>query len=241
MTAETLREDWQAARDGARSHRETDRGRTWTNGRPWLTRTTGRAVDRLAGPRLDGQRSTFTATSDPGALRGRPGWHRRARRSSKRPRRFLDTRAVRLLERDAKTREAQYSTPEMLAVEQRVLTRRSAPRAGRGVATPTATERALARLPHLSDEQETMVRRLTTDGDGVTSSSVRRGLARPPPSPPRGRRGRRADCRCKAVRWRDVPRHQLGRDAGMPSTSIAALLTRRGLERARCSSSTRPA
>ena len=62
-----------------------------------------------------------------------------------------------------------YSTPELLALEQRILDYASEGRgARRAVVRPRVTERAIARRPSLSGEQAEMVRRLTTDGDAVT-------------------------------------------------------------------------
>jgi conjugative relaxase-like TrwC/TraI family protein len=75
--------------------------------------------------------------------------------------------AIRLLgaTRDA---EAQYSTPELLAIESRVLDAAASLRgAVRGTATPEAVDAAIDRRPFLSDEQREMVQRLTKDGDGV--------------------------------------------------------------------------
>ncbi len=64
--------------------------------------------------------------------------------------------------------EDRYSTPDMIATEQRVLAAAVDGRgAGRGVAQGADVERSLERRPTLSDEQRAMVRVLTTSGDAV--------------------------------------------------------------------------
>lgn len=64
--------------------------------------------------------------------------------------------------------QPRYTTVDLLATEVAVLTRADSGRnAGVGIATTEAVEAALARRPALSDEQRTMVRRLTTSGAGV--------------------------------------------------------------------------
>jgi conjugative relaxase-like TrwC/TraI family protein len=63
---------------------------------------------------------------------------------------------------------ARYSTPEMLALEDRLVTNAAA-RRGCSVATvgQEKVERVAATHPHLADEQTSMIRALTTSGDGV--------------------------------------------------------------------------
>jgi conjugative relaxase-like TrwC/TraI family protein len=64
--------------------------------------------------------------------------------------------------------ERVYSTPELLAVERRVLDRAAEARgAGVAVVRDRAVERAIRRRPTIAGEQVAMVRRLTQDGDGV--------------------------------------------------------------------------
>jgi conjugative relaxase-like TrwC/TraI family protein len=144
---------------------------------------------------------------------------------------FIEDRAVRLLERDAADPEPRYSTPEMLAVERRVLTTALHLRgAKRGVAAPRAVEVALARAPQLGDEQVAMVRGLTASGDGVavvigkagagktTALAVAREAWEASGVPIRGCAvGRRAAT-------------QLEHDAGIRSASVAAVLLRDDLE-----------
>ncbi len=82
--------------------------------------------------------------------------------------------------------ERVYSTPELLALERGIL-EYAVERRGTelGLARESAVERVLYRHG-LSGEQATMVRRLTTDGDGVAGSativSCRRSGVRDPPS-----------------------------------------------------------
>jgi ATP-dependent exoDNAse (exonuclease V) alpha subunit len=83
--------------------------------------------------------------------------------------------AVPLLGSRGRDVEREYSTPELLAIESRILDAASGLRAsGRGVAAPAVVEAAIERRPFLADEQRSMVQRLTEDGDGV---SVVIGLA----------------------------------------------------------------
>ena len=65
--------------------------------------------------------------------------------------------------------ERVYSTPELLALEQRVLEHAIEGRAaGRAVVRDRAVERALRQRPTISQEQAEMVRRLATDGASVS-------------------------------------------------------------------------
>ena len=64
--------------------------------------------------------------------------------------------------------ELSYSTPELLALEQRLIQRvLDARGSDAGVATSGDVEEAVAARPTLSDEQRLMVERLCLDGDGV--------------------------------------------------------------------------
>ena len=64
--------------------------------------------------------------------------------------------------------EQRYSTPELLAVEGALIARALAGRrAGAGVARHAEVERAIARRPTLSDEQSSMVRRVSLGGERV--------------------------------------------------------------------------
>ena len=64
--------------------------------------------------------------------------------------------------------EQRYSTPELLAVEGALIARALAGRrAGAGVARHAEVERAIAKRPTLSDEQSSMVRRVSLGGERV--------------------------------------------------------------------------
>jgi ATP-dependent exoDNAse (exonuclease V) alpha subunit len=64
--------------------------------------------------------------------------------------------------------EDRYSTPDMLATERQLIDDATARIAeGVGVADPQTVGEALASRPYLADEQQAMVRALTTSGDGV--------------------------------------------------------------------------
>lgn len=76
--------------------------------------------------------------------------------------------AIRLLVSRARDVEPTYSTPELLAIETRILDDAARlQRSGRGAVAPEVADAAIDRRPFLADEQRTMVRRLTQDGDGV--------------------------------------------------------------------------
>lgn len=64
--------------------------------------------------------------------------------------------------------EVRYSTPELVALETRLLDRATSRRdAGAAVADEETVQAAVAARPSISDEQAAMVQRLTTSGDGV--------------------------------------------------------------------------
>lgn len=68
----------------------------------------------------------------------------------------------------ATSEERRYSTPELLALERRILHTASDTRGGdRGTVRTETLAAVLAARPELSAEQAEMVRRLTTDGDGI--------------------------------------------------------------------------
>ena len=234
MTAETLREDWQrrAATLGL-SERRLAAALGRTAGREPTEDDWEGLFDRLAGPDgLTAQRSTFTRGEVIRTLCEAVPVGTDAEAIVEAADTFVDARAVRLLEQDAKTREARYSTPEMLAVEQRVLTTAGRlQRAGRGVATATATGRALARLPHLSDEQVAMVRRLTTDGDGVSIVIGKAGTGKTTALAAAREAWAASGLPVQGCAVARRAATQLGRDAAMPSTSISALVRGDGLER----------
>jgi conjugative relaxase-like TrwC/TraI family protein len=134
--------------------------------------------------------------------------------------------AIRLLgsTRDA---EAQYSTPELLAIESRVLEAAGSLRgASRGTADPSTVAAAIELRPFLSDEQRLMVRRLTEEGDGVavviglagagktTALAAARDAWEQSGVPVRG---------CAIARR---AARELDQKAGLRATSVASLLRR---------------
>jgi conjugative relaxase-like TrwC/TraI family protein len=128
--------------------------------------------------------------------------------------------------------ERRYTTLELLRQEERLVRRALLDReAGLGLAAPAAVERAIAARPTLAGEQEEMVRRLARDGDGVAVVLGSAGA---------GKTFALAAAReawelsgtpvlGAAIAWRAA--RGLEEEAGIPSTSIAALLAR--LERGR--------
>jgi conjugative relaxase-like TrwC/TraI family protein len=123
--------------------------------------------------------------------------------------------------------ERRYTTAELLRIETYLLTRaRQGRDADAGIARAVALERAVADRPTLSDEQLEMVRRLTRDGDRVaivvgpagTGKTFALDAAREAwelsGTPVVG----------TAVAWRAA--RALEEGAGLPGTSVAALLAR---------------
>ncbi len=121
-----------------------------------------------------------------------------------------------------------YSTPELLALEQRVLEHASTARTlGRAVARSATIERAIAAA---ADDRRRAGRRWC-GGSRPTATASPWSSARPAParrsrSPQPARRGRRAATGWSVRRSRGVRRGELEESAGIPSTSVAALLAR---------------
>ncbi len=121
--------------------------------------------------------------------------------------------------------ERLYSTPELLRLERRIIEYAlESQDAEVGVARARAIERAIAARPTLASEQGTMVRRLTEEGAGVavvvgeagTGKTFALGAAREAWEAS-GRRVIGVAIARRAAR-------ELELDAGIPSTSVAALL-----------------
>ncbi len=121
--------------------------------------------------------------------------------------------------------ERRYSTRSLLLTEQLLVdgaVRRRG--AGAGLAAPTAIERAISARPTLASEQEQMVRRLTCDGDGVAVVLGAAGTGKTF-ALAAAREAWEASGRPvvgAAIAWRAA--RELEDGAGIPSTSIAALL-----------------
>jgi conjugative relaxase-like TrwC/TraI family protein len=144
---------------------------------------------------------------------------------------FIDTRAVRVLRSAPDPRGPLHSTSEMLAVERRVLDTAVRLRdAGRGVASQRAIAQALARASQLSDEQETMVRQLTGAGDGVAVVIGKAGAGKTTALVAARDAWQASGLPVQGCAVGRRAAQQLGLDSGMPSTSIAALLSRGDLE-----------
>jgi conjugative relaxase-like TrwC/TraI family protein len=121
--------------------------------------------------------------------------------------------------------DLRYSTPELLAIEQRIVTS-ALEGVGLpvGIASRAATEAALARRPFLSSEQQTMVRRLTCAGGQIVAVVGKAGTGKTT-----ALTGAREAWEASgvAVVGAAVARRaarELQEAAGIPSTSLAALL-----------------
>ena len=121
--------------------------------------------------------------------------------------------------------ERVYSTPELLALEQRIIRYALESQDARvGIARMRAVDRAIAARPTIAGEQEVMVRRLTEEGAGVavvvgeagTGKTFALGAAREAWEAS-GRRVIGVAIARRAAR-------ELELDAGISSTSVAALL-----------------
>jgi ATP-dependent exoDNAse (exonuclease V) alpha subunit len=118
----------------------------------------------------------------------------------------------------------------LLCVEGRLVRRAvQAREAGIGVALPRTVERAIAARPTLTDEQHAMVRRLTTDGDGVAVvvGAIGSGKTFALAAAREAWEASGTPVIGAAVAWRAA--RGLEEDAGIPSTSIASLLLLRRL------------
>jgi ATP-dependent exoDNAse (exonuclease V) alpha subunit len=121
--------------------------------------------------------------------------------------------------------EHRYSTPELLALEQRIVDPAiESRRRGVAVASRRAVEHVEATRPKLTEEQRTMVRRLSLDGDGVavvvgnagTGKTYALGAARDA--------WQAAGIPVLGVAVARRAAHELQDDSGIASTSVAALL-----------------
>ncbi|TML36534.1 MAG: conjugative relaxase, partial [Actinobacteria bacterium] len=121
--------------------------------------------------------------------------------------------------------ERRHSTPELLAIERRLIERTLARQSDRsGVVSTRALEDALSRRPTLGADQATMVRRLTRDGGGVEVVTGKAGT------------GKTFALDAAREAWEAEGYHVIGAavarraareledGAGIESTSLAALL-----------------
>jgi conjugative relaxase-like TrwC/TraI family protein len=125
----------------------------------------------------------------------------------------------------AASEERRHSTPELLAVEGRLidgtLRRRNE---NAGVVAEPAVDAALRRRPTLSDEQGEMVRRLTLDGDGVQLVTGKAGTGKTLALDAAREAWQAEGYRVIGAAVARRAAHELQDGAGIESTSIAALL-----------------
>jgi conjugative relaxase-like TrwC/TraI family protein len=141
-------------------------------GRPASRTELDTALDALAGPDgLTGQASTFTQTDVVDALAKRlpvaPSAQEALTQAEQAADRFLEERAVRVA-RDRRLGVERYSTPELLALERRLVdgaTKRAGERCG--VVRPEVVRQVLDRHQTAGEDQTAMVRDLTQGGAGV--------------------------------------------------------------------------
>ena len=123
--------------------------------------------------------------------------------------------------------ERSYSTPELLALERRILDHASERQeAGVGVARPQAIERALRRRSSLAEEQVEMVRRLTEDGAGLAVVVGPAGAGKTHALAAAREAWESSGARVLGAALARRAARELEDGAGIPSTSVAALLER---------------
>ena len=125
----------------------------------------------------------------------------------------------------ATAEERRHSTPELLAVEKRLvestLSRRDD---GVGVVADPTVAAALDRRPTLSEEQGSMVRRLTRDGDGVQLVTGKAGTGKTFALDAAREAWQAEGYRVIGAAVARRAAHELQDGAGIESTSLAALL-----------------
>ena len=135
--------------------------------------------------------------------------------------------AVPLLGSQARDGEMRYSTPELLAIESRVLDVSARLRAsGRGVVAATVVEEAIGRRPYLAEEQRSMVRRLTQDGDTVSVVIGLAGTGKTTALAAAREAWDRSDVPVRGCALARKAARELEQKAGMRATSVASLLHR---------------
>jgi conjugative relaxase-like TrwC/TraI family protein len=125
-------------------------------------------------------------------------------------------------------REPVYSTPELLTVEHRIVSRADQARGGGfGIADVESTERAIAAAPvELTDEQVEMVRRLTRDGDGIAAVVGAAGTGKTTALAAANAAWATSGTKVIGCAVARRAAHQLEASAGIPATSVTALLRR---------------
>jgi conjugative relaxase-like TrwC/TraI family protein len=171
-------------------------------------------LERLADYFLESEDAVVLAVGEPASARGTVLQRR-------------DGRVVRAL-----PEERRYSTRSLLRAEERLVRRALQGRdAGRGLAVPQAIERAIAARPTLSGEQAEMVRRLAGDGDaasvvvGVAGAGKTYAIA----AAREAWEASGTPVIGAAIAWQAA--RGLEDEAGIPATSVAALLARLETER----------
>ena len=126
------------------------------------------------------------------------------------------------IERD----ELVYSTPELLALEQRLIRQVAASRStGAGVTGEPPVRAAVASRPTLSAEQQRMVERLCLDGDGVSVVVGKAGTGKTFALGAAREAWQAAGLPVLGVAVARRAARELEHDAGIRSTSVAALLS----------------
>jgi AAA domain/TrwC relaxase len=121
--------------------------------------------------------------------------------------------------------ELVYSTPELLALEQRLIDHLAGSSgAGVGVAGDRAVGEAVSARPTLSGEQRTTVERLCVDGDGVSAVVGKAGTGKTFALGAAREAWQSAGLPVLGIAVARRAARELEQDAGIASTSVAALL-----------------
>jgi conjugative relaxase-like TrwC/TraI family protein len=123
--------------------------------------------------------------------------------------------------------EPVYSTPELLRVERQILDRAAASvGAGAAVVREADVERAIFARPWLAREQVDMVRRLTRDGDAIAVVVGKAGTGKTSALAAANEAWTESGIPVVGVAVARRAAHELEHSAGIPSTSVAAVLRR---------------
>jgi conjugative relaxase-like TrwC/TraI family protein len=138
---------------------------------------------------------------------------------------LASTHAVPLL--DSRADEQRYSTPELLALESRILDAAERLRAsGRGMVASSVVEASIERRAFLAEEQRVMVRRLTGDGDGVSVVIGLAGTGKTTALAAAREAWEQADVPVRGCALARTAAREREHTAGMRATSVAGLLHR---------------
>lgn len=123
--------------------------------------------------------------------------------------------------------EHRYSTPEMVAIEERMLATAQAGRlAGRGLAFAADVDRAIAARPNLTGEQQTMIHAICRRGEALTLIEGSAGSGKTYALAACREALEAAGHRVEGAALSAKAANKLGEEAGIPTTTVHSLLHR---------------